>query len=49
VCAELDIFVCSYIIVFNVAGIGKGLLGIVTRPASGIVDFASTSFEGIRR
>ncbi|KAF8561857.1 hypothetical protein P879_03741, partial [Paragonimus westermani] len=30
-------------------GVGKGLVGAVTRPVSGVVDFASSSFEGIRR
>ncbi|KAL5112179.1 Vacuolar protein sorting-associated protein 13C [Taenia crassiceps] len=30
-------------------GLGKGLIGTVTRPVSGMVDFASSSFEGIRR
>ncbi|ELU14385.1 hypothetical protein CAPTEDRAFT_224867 [Capitella teleta] len=30
-------------------GVGKGLVGAFTRPASGVVDFASSSFEGIRR
>jgi vacuolar protein sorting-associated protein 13A/C len=30
-------------------GAGKGLVGVVTRPASGVVDFASSSFDGIRR
>ncbi|XP_052691479.1 intermembrane lipid transfer protein Vps13-like [Crassostrea angulata] len=30
-------------------GIGKGLVGVVTRPTSGVVDFASSSFEGIKR
>lgn len=30
-------------------GVGKGLIGVVTRPVSGVVDFASSSFEGIRR
>ncbi|CAH8495124.1 unnamed protein product [Heterobilharzia americana] len=30
-------------------GFGKGLVGAVTRPVSGVVDFASSSFEGIRR
>jgi len=30
-------------------GVGKGLVGVFTRPASGVVDFASSSFEGIRR
>ena len=28
---------------------GKGLVGVVTRPTSGVVDFASSSLEGIRR
>ena len=32
-----------------VSGVGKGLVGVLTRPASGVVDFASSSFEGIRR
>lgn len=30
-------------------GVGKGLVGVVTRPTSGVIDFASSSFEGIRR
>ncbi|KAK3690734.1 hypothetical protein RRG08_061173 [Elysia crispata] len=30
-------------------GMGKGLVGVVTRPTSGVVDFASSSLEGIRR
>ena len=30
-------------------GLGKGVVGVFTRPASGVVDFASSSFEGIRR
>jgi vacuolar protein sorting-associated protein 13A/C len=30
-------------------GVGKGLIGVFTRPASGVVDFASNSFDGIRR
>ncbi|VDD82314.1 unnamed protein product [Mesocestoides corti] len=30
-------------------GLGKGLIGTVTRPISGVVDFASSSLEGIRR
>ena len=43
---ELDVLIltCWY-----VAGVGKGLVGVFTRPASGVVDFASSSFEGIRR
>ena len=35
------------IIVF--VGMGKGLVGAFTRPASGVVDFASTSFDGLKR
>ncbi|XP_074661340.1 intermembrane lipid transfer protein VPS13A-like [Tubulanus polymorphus] len=30
-------------------GMGKGLVGAITRPASGVVDFASSSFEVMRR
>lgn len=30
-------------------GLGKGLIGTVARPVSGMVDFASSSFEGIRK
>ncbi|WAR29705.1 VPS13-like protein, partial [Mya arenaria] len=30
-------------------GVGKGLVGVVTRPTSGVIDFASSSFEGIKR
>jgi vacuolar protein sorting-associated protein 13A/C len=30
-------------------GIGKGLLGVVTKPTAGIVDFTSQSLEGIRK
>lgn len=32
-----------------VSGLGKGLVGVVARPTGGIVDFASSSFEGIRK
>lgn len=32
-----------------VKGLGKGFLGLVTRPTGGIVDFASTSFDLIKR
>jgi len=32
-----------------VKGLGKGFLGLVTRPTGGIVDFASTSFDIIKR
>ncbi|XP_060080495.1 intermembrane lipid transfer protein VPS13A-like [Ylistrum balloti] len=30
-------------------GVGKGLVGVVTRPTSGVIDFASSSLEGIKR
>uniref|UniRef100_A0A4W4GIM2 Vacuolar protein sorting 13 homolog C n=1 Tax=Electrophorus electricus TaxID=8005 RepID=A0A4W4GIM2_ELEEL len=30
-------------------GIGKGLVGVVTRPTAGIVDMASSTFQGIQR
>ncbi|XP_036365427.1 vacuolar protein sorting-associated protein 13A [Octopus sinensis] len=30
-------------------GIGKGLVGAVTRPTSGVIDFASSSLDSIRR
>ncbi|KRX48648.1 Vacuolar protein sorting-associated protein 13A [Trichinella murrelli] len=30
-------------------GLGKGLIGAVTRPISGVVDFASTSFEALKK
>jgi vacuolar protein sorting-associated protein 13A/C len=30
-------------------GLGKGFLGLVTRPTGGIVDFASTSLDLIKR
>nr|XP_039248521.1 vacuolar protein sorting-associated protein 13C-like isoform X1 [Styela clava] len=30
-------------------GMGKGLVGIVARPASGIIDLASNTFEGIQK
>ncbi|XP_032873462.1 vacuolar protein sorting-associated protein 13A isoform X1 [Amblyraja radiata] len=30
-------------------GIGKGLVGAVARPAGGIIDLASSTFQGIRR
>ncbi|XP_041917347.1 vacuolar protein sorting-associated protein 13C isoform X2 [Alosa sapidissima] len=30
-------------------GIGKGLVGVVARPTGGIVDMASTTFQGIQR
>lgn len=30
-------------------GLGKGVLGVVARPVGGIVDFASSSFDGIQR
>ncbi|XP_036860152.2 intermembrane lipid transfer protein VPS13C isoform X2 [Manis javanica] len=30
-------------------GIGKGLVGVVTRPTGGIIDMASSTFQGIQR
>ena len=30
-------------------GVGKGFLGLVTRPTGGIVDFASTSLDVVKR
>jgi vacuolar protein sorting-associated protein 13A/C len=29
-------------------GVGKGLVGVVTRPVSGVVDFASSSLNAVR-
>ena len=29
-------------------GLGKGVVGVVARPAGGLVDFASSTFEGIK-
>lgn len=30
-------------------GMGKGMVGLVTRPASGVIDFASGSFDAVMR
>ena len=30
-------------------GIGKGLIGVVARPAGGVVDLASNTFDGLKR
>ena len=30
-------------------GLGKGLLGLITKPTGGAVDMLSTAFDGIRR
>lgn len=30
-------------------GVGKGLIGVVTRPVSGVVDFASSTMHSVRR
>ncbi|XP_038046817.1 vacuolar protein sorting-associated protein 13C-like isoform X3 [Patiria miniata] len=30
-------------------GVGKGLAGVVAKPTGGVIDFASSTFEGIRR
>jgi len=32
-----------------VKGLGKGFIGLVTRPTGGIVDFTSTSLDLVRR
>jgi vacuolar protein sorting-associated protein 13A/C len=32
-----------------VKGLGKGFVGLVTRPTGGIVDFASTSMDLVKR
>ncbi|WKX92088.1 hypothetical protein Q1695_010264 [Nippostrongylus brasiliensis] len=32
-----------------VKGVGKGLIGVVTRPVSGVVDFASSTMHSVRR
>ena len=29
-------------------GLGKGVVGVVARPVSGVVDFASSTLEGIK-
>ncbi len=30
-------------------GVGKGLIGVITKPTGGIVDFTSQSFEELRK
>ena len=30
-------------------GIGKGLIGVVARPVGGVVDMASSTFDGLKR
>lgn len=30
-------------------GVGKGLVGVLTRPTGGIIDMASSTFQGIKR
>ena len=30
-------------------GVGKGVVGLVARPVSGVVDFASTSLDAVTR
>ncbi|CAF4594344.1 unnamed protein product, partial [Rotaria magnacalcarata] len=32
-----------------VKGLGKGVIGLVAQPAGGIVDFASTSLDAVKR
>ena len=42
-----SVVVYSWLLCYT--GVGKGLVGVVTRPAGGVIDFASTSFAGIRK
>lgn len=30
-------------------GVGKGMVGLVTRPTGGVVDFASSTLEAVKR
>lgn len=30
-------------------GVGKGVMGLVTRPTAGVIDFASGSFDAVKR
>lgn len=30
-------------------GFGKGMVGLVTRPTAGVIDFASGSFDAVKR
>lgn len=30
-------------------GMGKGVVGLVTRPAAGVIDFASGSLDAVKR
>lgn len=30
-------------------GIGKGILGLLTKPAGGVIDMVSMAFDGLRR
>lgn len=30
-------------------GLGKGAVGLVARPTAGVMDFASSSFESVKR
>lgn len=32
-----------------VKGVGKGLIGVVARPVGGVVDMASSTFDGLKR
>ena len=32
-----------------VKGVGKGLIGVVARPVSGVVDFASSSINAVKQ
>lgn len=30
-------------------GVGKGILGLLTKPAGGVIDMVSMGFDGLRR
>lgn len=46
---SIDYSVVDLACVCVCVGLGKGIIGVVTRPVGGVVDFASSSFDGIRR
>ena len=41
----IRVFTC----VASVAGVGKGLIGAVVLPTSGVIDFGTRAFEGVHR
>jgi len=38
-----------YFVVFFAEGVGKGVVGVVALPASGVIDFGSHAFESVHR